>query len=59
MDRGYERHMRGEIRFESCMSVIRCYLCECFRLDADTEAVEVSPEHWTIPVRPLKALDEA
>ena len=54
-----ERHTRGEIRFESCMSVIRCYLCECFRLDADTEAVEVSPEHWTIPVRLLKAQGEA
>ena len=53
-----ERHTRGEIRFESCMSVIRRYLRECFRLDADTEAVEVSPEHWTIPIRPLNALDE-
>ena len=50
----YERHTRGEIRFESCMHVIQSFLRDCFRLEADVHAIEISSEHWTIPVSPLE-----
>ena len=50
----YERHTRGEIRFESCMHVIWNFLRDCFRLEADVHAIEISSEHWTIPVSPLE-----
>ena len=38
----YGRHTRGEIRFESCMHVIRNFLRDCFRLVADVNAIVVS-----------------
>ena len=44
----------GEIRFESCMNVIRRFLSDCFDLDADVHAIEVASELWTIPVRPFE-----
>ena len=54
----YGRHTRGEIRFESCMHVIRNFLSDCFRLVADVSAIEISSEHWTIPVSPLEGLSD-
>lgn len=48
------RHTCGEIRFESCMNVIRRFLSDCFDLDADVHAIEIASEHWTIPVRPFE-----
>ena len=53
-----ELHTRGQIRFECCMGVISHYLCECFRLHADVKAIEITPEHWTIPVCPIKGMGE-
>ena len=53
----YERHTRGEIRFESCMHVIQSFLRDSFRLEAGVNAIEISCEHWTIPVSPLKGLE--
>ena len=50
----YSRHTRGEIRFESCMSVIQYILRDCFRLEAEVNAVKISSEHWSIPIRPLE-----
>ena len=49
--RFYGRRTRGDILFECCMSVIRSFLSDCFGLYADVHAVEVSCEHWKIPVR--------
>ena len=49
-----DRHTRGEIRFESCMHVIRSFLRDCFMLEADVRAIEISSEYWAIPVSPLE-----
>lgn len=49
----FDRHTRGEIRFESCMHVIANFMRDCFGLDPDVHKVEISCEHWSIPVKSL------
>ena len=49
----FDRHTRGEIRFESCMQVIRNFMRDCFGLNPNVHKIEISCEHWSIPVRSM------